>query len=558
MLASVQRSFLQQRDPAQRQFLYLHLMGPHSPLAPSAEAGASAAALGTGNTVTIELLGVDPATFGAVATFREDFAPQPLDGMLAALATNATALDGLAVPAGARQLGAWVRLPELAGEASLMLALRDGEGRTQQLLLGRAQPGGVVQWGFLATDLATPLGFDGAALATPLVEPLTLQGYYVRLDGAAAAAAGSIVLGPLLATTGEPARPLDEASLLVARGVAFQQRAILHDLVDTSGFEPIEDLAPAPAGQSIRSTSSGPPDFEGASRLDWLATPVGETAVAVRGLRQETDGAPVLLYASRGALKQLGVGSGEALQLAVAGRVLRAQVAGPLDHFPSLGAGGEAFAVVGLDRLLAAVNASPGGETLRSDEAWFATSGRGSDPEAALALGERGLAATGIVDRAGELDALTEARSLALAWRGLLALMLAGALTLAALALLADGIAVAEAAERDGAVLEALGGAAARALAAALAALLVGTAAAAALGVAAGVVLSRWLLEILGADAAGEAIVPPPRLETATAAAGVWWLLAAVLVATFVVVAGVAALRYRGLAWQRALTLEEA
>jgi hypothetical protein len=136
--------------------------------------------------------------------------------------------------------------------------------------------------------------------------------------------------------------------------------------------------------------------------------------------------------------------------------------------------------------------------------------------------------------------------------------MLAGALTLAALALLADGIAVAEAAERDGAVLEALGGAAARALAAALAALLVGTAAAAALGVAAGVVLSRWLLEILGADAAGEAIVPPPRLETATAAAGVWWLLAAVLVATFVVVAGVAALRYRGLALQRALTLEEA
>jgi arylsulfatase A-like enzyme len=40
MLGSVQRSFLQQRDPARRQFLYLHLMGPHSPLSPSPEARA--------------------------------------------------------------------------------------------------------------------------------------------------------------------------------------------------------------------------------------------------------------------------------------------------------------------------------------------------------------------------------------------------------------------------------------------------------------------------------------------------------------------------------------
>jgi len=40
MLGSVQRSFLRQRDPARRQFLYLHLMGPHSPLAPSPEARA--------------------------------------------------------------------------------------------------------------------------------------------------------------------------------------------------------------------------------------------------------------------------------------------------------------------------------------------------------------------------------------------------------------------------------------------------------------------------------------------------------------------------------------
>ena len=519
------------------------------------EAGAGA--------VAIELLGVDPATFGAVAAFRDDFAPQPLDGMLAALATNATALDGLAVPRGARQLGAWVKLPELAGEASVMLALRDGEGRVLQLLLGRVQPEALAQWGFLAADLATPLGFDGAPLdaasiegasleGASLIEPLTIQAYYVRPDADAAAAAGSLVLGPLLATTDAPLGPLDAASLLLPRGSAFERRAILHDLVDIAGFEPIADLAAADPAQAVRGSSSAPPDFDGASRLDWAATPSGEAALAVRGIRQETDGAPVLLYASRDALARLGAGSGDDLQLEVAGRFLRAQVAGPLDHFPTLGAGGEAFAVGGLDRLLAAVNASPGDAALRSNEAWFASADAATT---ALALGERGLDATVVVDRRADLAALRDARTLALGWRGVLTLVLAGVLALAALAILVDGLAAAHAARRDEAIVEALGGAGATALAAVLAALLVRVTAAAALGLAAGIVLGRWLLDILAADALGETIVPPPRLD---AAAGPWWLLAAALVAAFVVVVVAATLRYRGLAWQRALALEEA
>ena len=516
------------------------------------EAGAGA--------VAIELLGVDPATFGAVAAFRDDFAPQPLDGMLAALATNATALDGLAVPRGARQLGAWVQLPELAGEASVMLALRDGEGRVLQLLLGCVEPGALAQWGFLAADLATPLGFDGAPLdgasleGTGLIEPLTIQAYYVRLDADAAAAAGSLVLGPLLATTDAPLGPLDAASLLLPRGSAFERRAILHDLVDIAGFEPIADLAAADPAQAVRGSSSAPPDFDGASRLDWAATPSGATAPAVRGIRQETDGAPALLYASHDALARLGAGSGDDLQLEVAGRFLRAQVAGPLDHFPTLGAGGGAFAVAGLDRLLAAVNASPGDAALRSNEAWFA-SGDAATTARALALGERGLDAAGVVDRRAELAALRDARTLALGWRGLLTLALAGVLTLAALAILVDGLAAARAARRDEAIVEALGAAGASALAAVLAALLMRVTAAAALGLAAGIVLGRWLLDILAADGLGETIVPPPRLD---AAVGPWWLLAAALVAAFVVVVVAATLRYRGLAWQRALALEEA
>jgi hypothetical protein len=508
--------------------------------------------------VAIELLAVEPSTFGAVAAFREDFAPQPLDGMLAALATNATQLDGLAVPPGTRQLGAWVQLPELAGEVAVALGLRDGEGRSHQLLLGRLTPGALAQWGFLAADLETPFGLDGAPLeGVSLTEPLTIHAYYVRLDAAAAAAPGGVAFGPLLSTTDAPARPLDELDALVPAGTAFERRAILHDLIDIEGFEPIADLVPGAATEAVRATRSAPPGFEGASRLDWPAAAPGADTPLVRGLRQETDGAPVLLYASRAALDRLGAGAGGELRLEVAGRFLRAQVAGPLDHFPTLGlptarAGGEAFAVAGLDRLLAAVNASPRPDQLRSEEAWFAT----SVPTAtALALGEGGLDASLVVDRRAELAALTDARTLALGWRGVLTLGLGGLLALAAVAVIVDGVAAVRAAERAAALAEALGGAGAGALAASLVALLVRLVAAAALGLAAGVWLSRRLLEILAADAQGATIVPPPRIE---AGAGPWLAAAAVLLAAFVVMLAFAALRYRGLSWHRALQLEEA
>jgi len=129
---------------------------------------------------------------------------------------------------------------------------------------------------------------------------------------------------------------------------------------------------------------------------------------------------------------------------------------------------------------------------------------------------------------------------------------------LGGLAVLVDGLTAAHATGPDEAIAEALGGAATGALAATLAALLVRVTVAAALGLAAGGVLGSWLLDILAADALGATIVPPLRLDDAAGPAVSSWLLAGVLVAAFVVVVAVAALRYRGLAWRRALALEEA
>ncbi len=495
-----------------------------------------------GEAVAIELLGVDPATFGGVAAWRGDHAPQPLASILETLATNAAASPGgAALPEGARQVGAWVRLPALGGEASLAVALRDDEGRAHDLLLGRLRPGALAGWGFLAADLAAPIGLGGEPLdPAALSGPLTAEAVYARLGAEAAGAAGSIVFGPLLASLDAPSAPLDGVSRLLPRSAEFGRRAVVHDFAALDGIEPIAGLAGGGEAQSARATIDAPPGYEGSLRLDWEAAEAGAAAPRARGFRRATDGAPVLLFASREALARLGAAPGDELALEVAGRSLRAQAAGTLDRFPALGADGGPFAVAHLGRLLDAVNASPGGERLRSSEAWFAA----SDPAAtARALGAGGLEAAFVADREAGAAALAAARAFALGWRGALVLALAALLALAAIAIAAEAAGTAREGRRAGAIAEALGGSAARETAAALAAALARLAAGATLGLAAGAALARWLLGALAAAPDGAALAPPPRAEAA--ADGPLLLALGALLAAFAAAAVLAALRRR-------------
>ena len=506
---------------------------------------------GSGDPVAIDLLGVEPATLGGVATVRDDFARQPLDGVLAALSTNATSLDGIRAPPGTRQLGGWVRLHNIDGEIRVALSVTDAAGRPYELLLGRLRPGALVHWGFLAADLRTPIGLDGAPIGRPIEAPLTIHAFYARLSTEVAQDAGGISFGPIVSTLDGPEAPLNTVDRLVPQSSEFARRAILHDLADTTGLEPIADLSPAGASQTVRANPPTVPGSTSSTRLDWPAAPSDAEAVRVRGFRQETDGAPVLLYASRQALDDLGAVVGDELRLEVAGRFLAAQAAGLLEHFPTLGADGSPFAVANLDRLLAAVNASPGAH-LRSGEAWFTTS---TPPATTAALAGAYLDATTVVDHETELAALAGARTLASGWQGVLTLGFGALLALAVLAVAIEGVATVRGAERPAALAEALGGSGGQHLAAAVLTVLARLAAAAALGAGAGVLAARWLLDALGADPAGAVIVPPPRIEVAPEPL---FIAAGALAVSFVLVVAAAALRYRGWSPHHALQLREA
>ena len=494
-------------------------------------------------TVPTEILGIDPASFAAVASWRDDFATDSLPAILSALGANATTLDGIPIPANIRQIGAWLQLVDVAGEVGVALSLRNERGGYVQLLLGRTVPprGGGTTWRFFAADLETAFDPDGAPIAREALEGrLTLHGYYLLLSEQAAAAAGVAQLGAVLASSDPPATSRDSVDRLISTGEAFARRAIVHDLGNREGLEPIAGIAPGGEPDRVRNTIASPSGFRGSQRIEWdaVADDAAAPPATIRGLRQETDGAPMLLYVSASALDRLKVAIGSDLELTVRGRVIRAQIAGALDQFPTLPADA-AFAVGGLDRLAAAINASPTSEPLLTNEAWFASTTPTID---AAALRRPPLEAGLVVDRDSERAALGDARVTAFGWRAVLTIGFAALLVVAAAGVLLDLGERARRRDAEWAAIDALGGSPAGQLGALAWETAIRVGAAATIGAAAAVPLARWLLEILARDPAASVIVPPLRL---TSDAGAPWLAAFMLGASFVVVMVAAGLRYK-------------
>ena len=493
-----------------------------------------------GATLPVEVLGIDPASFGAVANVRPDLTADGVPAILSALSANSATLEGHPLPPDSRQIGAWVRLTDTSGEVRVVISLRNEGGRYVQLLLGvvDAEPGRG-PWLFHAADLATPLDIDGAPLRTAdLAGRLTLHGYYLLLSEEAATAPGSALLGPVFTTPDPPASPRDRPDRLASAQSAFRQRAIVHDLASLEGLEPITGPEAGGASLIARHTLASAPGSRGAQHLDWGAAtePGGST---MRGLRQATDGAPVLIYASRAAVGQLAMEPGEEVTLTVGGRALRAQLAGELDGFPTFPADAD-FVVAGLDRLLSGVNASPQLEPLATNEAWFATS---TPARAAAALRGAPFEAARVVDRESVRAALGREQAAALGWRAVLAFAFVALLAAAFASALLDLAMRREERERERAAIEALGGAPAGWIGALAVETVLRLGASAAVGAAAALPLARWLLAILARDTGATVIEPPLRIQVE---AGPIVIAAIVLALCLVVTVGAAALRYTG------------
>ena len=493
-------------------------------------------------TADVEVLAVDPATFGRVAFFRDDFAGYDLDQMLATLAQDdSPPADAWALPTDAQQLGVWLKLNDIRGRVSLGVALEDAAGRTLNRTIGDVRPGepATQRWTFFSADLR-PL----TARELPMVPPLTLRGVYFAPTVGIAAQRGSILVGPALST----AIASTEATGAVPVGSRMAETAwpgatLVRDFT-APGVEVAQGLRATHMEDVARADADAPPGFGRSLRYDWQDS---ATSPQRRGLRPVADTRPVSLYLSRDAARRLELRTGDAVVVAVSGRYVDARLAGVFNYFPTYQPGSAGFAVLNAPRLLASLSAALADRSADYGEAWYATR-----DTAATRAGLDRLEARTIEDRAAVRLRQQEDPLIAAGWSGILAIAFGAVLLLSAIGFMVYSYLTAQQRALEFAILRTLGFSRPQVVSLVLFEHLFVIAAGMGLGTIVGLRVGRLMMGLLGIDERGGQVVPPfiQRVDW-TEVLVVWGILGTVFVAT---IAAVVALYFR-LALSRALRI---
>ena len=505
-----------------------------------------------GRSERVEFLGVEPSSLGKVALVRSDFADVSLERVLATLADNGATDGGLALPPGARRLGLWATFPEIHGRLSLMVQLRDGDGRTVDVLLGAVRPGdpATAQWRFFSADLARPLGSSGRPLRGALADPLRLQAVFIHTRSGVAAEQGIMRLGPVLATAtgGGGAGALAEA--------AFPEAQLVHDL-GAPAFEVIQGVRRQPVTDRVRPDPGGAADappggqggLAGAIRYQWQDV---QSPPRRRGLRVPAGGEPVRFYLSANAARRLELQPGGRATLEVGTRFIEGAFAGPLERFPTydVRSPDAAFAIVDGGRLLAAINAAVPVSPPRLTEAWFASTDPAVTTAALAAFDPQSLS-----DRASALAQQQQDPLAAAGWEGILAISFAAVLLLSTIGFLVYSYLTARERGLEFAILRTLGLSQTQIFSVVLVEHLFIVAAGIGLGTLTGLQVGSLMMEFMGATERGTEVLPPFQLQVSwREVAVVWGVLGTVFIATVATVV----LLYLRVAVHRALRIADA
>ena len=533
------RGLYRQGDPA---FLEAIEAIPAQRASPLIRGGASVSA--NGDIARIELLAVEPGSFGEVAWFRSDFADRSLDSMLEELEGNATAVSYVPLPEDTRQFGVWAKLPDIRAAMDLIAVFRDSRGVLFRGWLGVVRPSDVAteEWRFFSIDLQQLRTRSGRIISLELEPPIVLQAMMVTTRSTIGAQRGVVLFGPALTSPLPPAPGAPEAAV-----EPFEGARLAHEFTDT-GWELLQGAVDRRLGDPIRAEADAPPGFTSSLRYEWLDE---QRPPRRRGVRQAIPDSPTLIFLSSETAERLQLAPGDEAGLTVSGVYLEARYAGSFDLFPTFEAtGNNGFGLVHASRLQVDANAALPGEALVYDSAWF----RSDDPPATSAALEA-LNPRYVIDVESERQRQEEDPLIAAGWEGILAISFAAVLLLSAIGFLIYSYLTAQQRRLEFAVLRTLGFSRVQVFGVVLLEHLFVVLAGMGLGTIVGLQVGRLMMDFFELDERGAEVLPPfalavSRLEVTL----VWGILGAVFVLTVFAVV----LLYARLALHRALRVGDA
>jgi len=487
---------------------------------------------------TATLLAVEPERFGDVAYWRDDFASEPLPGLLQHLSdARAPAVDGVPLPRDAACVGFWSRPPEGMTRLRVGVRVRDARRNAWNLpaVPVREGPAG---WLLFVAPLGVGCGLPPSFDAPPAGEQLWLDAVYLRPTGVSTTKqTRTWYLDDLLAA---PVPPGEDGTWPEARPV--------ERFTDLSRWEPIGGISPLLDPSSVASAVTDERPDRQAVVVTFTVGPGGSPVV---GLRPRAElSLPVL--ASREFLEAAGVRPGEEVTLYVNQQLVPARVVGEFRYFPPYRPGEDApLIVTDLESLRRVADRVPALAAVPSPNEYWAKRGSISLEE----LEARGGRAESVYVRA-ELRAQAASDPLVAAgWEGILFLSFLAVLLLTGLGVVVAAYLSAEARSLEFGVLRTMGFSRGQVFAFVglehLAVIVMGVG----VGTLLGMPLGRLMVEYVSFTETGEAVVPPlvARVSWETVAT-LYAVMGALFLATMVALAAL----YSRLALHRVLRVGEA
>lgn len=445
-------------------------------------------------------LAVEPESFSDVLWYRDDFALDKIDHLLAMLEAPEVEIEPLIVPAGKRFIGLWLWLPESRGSLSPSIRVKNAQGRYRDVNLaglprGRGLGGGPLSegWRFLIGDLqSTPGNVDTG--------PWEILAVGVRASGFSAFS-GEIIYDELqYSDNGDVPENWNEAGFndgVVIEGFETQGRwTVFSDI--------LRDGLPDDARLDGANVISG----DTAMRYRWSRN---IRAGIPRGVRLVGPEAPLPVVVSSDFLTKAGLEVDSIVELGVANIFVPVQIAGTFDLFPTWEPnGGRSLILADRGYLDYRVNRNPtSGGSLTPTEVWIRPTDEGGLHElrSFLALSPPWIHTPWDVEAIRDLQ--DEDPLVAAGWEGLLFITFIAIVLLSALGFLVASVLVAQQQQGEFAVLRTMGFSTRQVLAVVGLEKLLIIFVSMAVGTLLGLQLGVMMLEFVGFVETGEALLPP-------------------------------------------------
>ncbi len=446
------------------------------------------------------VLGVEPESFADVLWYRDDFAVEEIDQLLAMLEAPEVEVEPLTVPADKRFIGIWMWLPESRGALSPTIRVQNSLGRYRDVNLrglprGRGFGGGPLEegWRFLLGDLQEGPGGDEPG-------PWQVLAIGVRPAGFSSFS-GEIIYDELqYSERGEVPENWNEAG--------FSDGVVIEGF-DTQGrWTVFTDLLREPLPDDARLDGANVRGGESAMRYRWSQQ---VRAGLPRGVRLVGTEAPLPVVVSQDFLEEAALEVGSLALLGVANTFVPAKIVASFDLFPTWDpAGGRALLLADREYLDYRVNRNPtSGGALAPTEVWL----RPTDEQGLQQLRSFLELSPPWLHTPWDVEAIRNLQDedplVAAGWEGLLFITFIAIVLLSALGFLVASVLVAQQQQGEFAVLRTMGFSTRQVLIAVGLEKLLIIVVSMAIGTLLGLQLGVMMLEFVGFVETGEALLPP-------------------------------------------------